>query len=122
MARRPIGAGSPADGLTASPDSSVTSPRNLHGQIRACVLEHGFPVEEVLPLVTANTASVLQLPQKGRLREGADGDVVVLTRDALDIVEVIAGGRRLVCGGQPAVAERFLEGSGRVIRLVGTKA
>jgi len=107
--------------LTVSSDAAISSPLNLHGQLRACVLEHGFSLEEVLTLVTSNTAQTLKL-SKGRLRAGCDADVVVLSRDGLDVRDVVANGVRLVRNGSLAVVERFLEQSDRVIRLDGAKS
>lgn len=108
--------------LTVSSDASITGPGNVHGQLRACVLDHGFPLEQVLPLVTANPARVLQLADKGRLEAGRDADVVVLARDSLDVVEVVARGRRMVRDGRLAVTEHFLEKSDRDVRLTGKKS
>jgi beta-aspartyl-dipeptidase (metallo-type) len=109
--------GDPAK-LTVSSDAAITSPANLHRQLRACVFEHGFSLEEVLRLVTTNTAEVLKL-SKGRLKPGADADVVVLTRPGLEIRDVVADGRRLVKDGSFAVVPRFLEQSDRRISLIG---
>lgn len=107
--------------LTVSSDAAITSPRNLFGQLRACVLEHGFSLEEVLRLVTTNTAGVLMLA-KGRLKPGSDADLVVLTRAGLEIRDVVANGRRLVKDGSFAVVPRFLEQSDRRISLIGRRA
>jgi len=42
--------------------------------------------EEMAPAAThSNTATVLKLPQKGRLTEGTDADVLVLRKDRLEI-------------------------------------
>jgi len=41
--------------LTISTDASITSPSNLLTQIRACIIEHKFPIKQVLACVTANT-------------------------------------------------------------------
>ena len=106
--------------LTVSSDAAITSPRNLHGQLRECVLEHGYSLEEVLRLVTTNTASVLKL-KKGRIEVGADADVVVLTRRDLEVRDVVSGGRRLVKEGAMAFTPRFLEESDRKVELVGRK-
>jgi beta-aspartyl-dipeptidase (metallo-type) len=76
--------------LTISSDASFSSPGTLYEQIRGCVLEHGFTLEQVLPLVTANTARALRLGAKGTLDSGKDADVVVLRKDSLEIVEVLA--------------------------------
>lgn len=112
--------GDPAH-LTVSSDASFSSPRTVHGQLRGCVLEHGFALEQVLPLVTVNTARVLRLETKGTLEPGKDADLVVMRKDTLEIVEVIARGRRLVAHGHVMVEEPFLKQSARTITLHGEK-
>jgi beta-aspartyl-dipeptidase (metallo-type) len=107
--------------LTASSDASISSPRTLYEQIRSCVVEHKLPLEQTLALVTSNTAGALKFSRKGRLQEGNDSDVPVLRRDSLEIVEVIARGRRMVKGGRLNVTEKFLEESNRRITLSGQK-
>jgi beta-aspartyl-dipeptidase (metallo-type) len=107
--------------LTVSSDAAISSPRALHDQICACVAEHGFPFEQVLPLVTANTARVLKLDRKGRLEPGCDADALVLRRNTLEITHVFARGRQLVRNGELAVTERFLTRSNRRISLYGRK-
>ncbi len=73
-------------------------------------------------MVTSNTASVLKLSSKGHLSEGANADLVVLRKESLEIVEVVAGGRRFVRNGQLAFRESFLQESNREIRLHGDRA
>jgi beta-aspartyl-dipeptidase (metallo-type) len=109
------------DQLTVSSDASIASPRNLYEQVRACVREHAFPLEQVLKLVTSNTARVLKLENKGGLEAGKDADVLVLKKGSLEIVDVIANGRRMVKRGELAVSEKFLEDSNRTITLRGRK-
>ena len=46
--------------------------------VQEMVLEEGWPLEEVLPLVTSNPASILKLPHKGRVAVGADADILLL--------------------------------------------
>jgi beta-aspartyl-dipeptidase (metallo-type) len=107
--------------LTVSSDAGSSSPGQLAAEWRDCVLCHGLPLERMLPLVTSNTARVLKLAKKGRLAVGCDGDVLVLRRDSLDVVHVIARGRRLVDDGRLTQRERFLESSRRQIHLRGQK-
>ena len=107
--------------LTVSSDAAISSPRDLHDQIRACVVEHGYPLEMILQLGAANTARVLKLDSKGRLEQGCDADAVVLRRKTLEIAHVFALGRQLVRGGELAGAEKFLERSKRRISLHGRK-
>ncbi len=42
------------------------------------LLGRGHPLEQILPAFTSNAATLLRLPEKGRLRVGADADLVVL--------------------------------------------
>ena len=105
--------------LTVSTDASITSPRNLLEQLRTCVLEHKFPLEQVLACVTANTADVLKLEQKGRLEEGKSADVLVLRKESLEIKDVVAGSRWLMKSGKLNFKEKFLEESNRHIKLDG---
>jgi beta-aspartyl-dipeptidase (metallo-type) len=90
--------------------------------MRACVLEHGFPLEQVLACATANTASVLKLAAKGQLEVGRHADALVLRKDSLEIKDVIAQGRCLVRDGRLAFSENFLSESDRRISLEGRMA
>jgi len=108
--------------LTVSSDAAISSPRTLYDQIRACVIEDGFALERVLPLVTTNTARVLKLDRKGRVEPGRDADALVLRRKTLEIMSVFALGRQLVRGGELLVTEKFLTRSNRRISLYGGKS
>jgi len=111
----------PLDRLTVSSDASESSPGTLFQQFQSAVVEHGFELEQVLPLLTANTARVLQLRSKGSLEVGKDGDLLILDPKSLDLVEVIAGGKRLLSNGELQVREAFLENSERRVELHGQK-
>lgn len=113
--------GGDAARLTVSSDASISSPRTLFEQVRGCVLSHGFKLEQVLPHVTSNPASALKLADKGELAPGRAADVLVLQTRSLELREVIAGGRRLVSGGESNFAEKFLEESNRRVNLRGAK-
>jgi beta-aspartyl-dipeptidase (metallo-type) len=113
--------GGDAARLTVSSDASINSPHGLFNQIRACVLEHNFPLAQMLAHVTTNTASVLQLKHKGRLEAGCDADLLVLRKGSLEIKDVIACGRRLIRDGQLAFSENFLSETNRKISLEGKK-
>jgi beta-aspartyl-dipeptidase (metallo-type) len=114
--------GGPLEQLTLSSDSTSGTPGQFFDQVRGLVTKHAHPLERVLPLVTSNTARILELQHKGRLCEGGDADLLILEEGSLDIREVIARGQRMVVDGRLAKRETFLEGSQRTIRLVGEKA
>lgn len=46
--------------------------------LQAMCLEEGWPLEEVLPFMTANPARILKLPSKGRIAVGCDADILLL--------------------------------------------
>jgi beta-aspartyl-dipeptidase (metallo-type) len=112
--------GDPAK-LTASSDAGASDPGRLYAQLCDCVVHHRMPLERVLPLVTANTARVLKLRRKGELAPGRDADVLVLSRDSLDVVHVFAGGERLVDDGRLTRREGFIPTTTRRLELVGEK-
>ena len=105
--------------LTISSDAAGVAPGTLLEQLGACIKSRRWRVEQLLPLTTSNTASVLKLARKGRVSEGCDADVLILRRDTLAPVHVIAGGRVLLRDGRLDVSERFLETSNRHVILHG---
>jgi beta-aspartyl-dipeptidase (metallo-type) len=107
--------------LTISSDASRTGPMNLLNQIRSCVTENGFALERILPFVTSNTACALKLEKKGTVAQGKIADILVMQKEAMELVEVISRGRRLFKNGRLAVKEKFLEDSNRSIELYGSK-
>jgi beta-aspartyl-dipeptidase (metallo-type) len=109
------------DKLTVSTDASIKSPQNLLDQIRICILEHKFKIEQMLPLVTSNTAKVLKLHEKGTLEAGKSADILILRKESLEIKDVISGGRRMVKSGKVCFKENFLKESNREVILKGEK-
>jgi beta-aspartyl-dipeptidase (metallo-type) len=110
------------DRLTASSDAAINSPGTLLEQVRSCVVEHRLPLERVLPLVTSNTAKVLHLPDRGRLEDGAQADLLVLRKGSLELVHVMARGRLLLRAGRLEHHEAFLADSNRRMILHGEKS
>jgi beta-aspartyl-dipeptidase (metallo-type) len=113
--------GGDPDCLTASSDAGTSSPRVLYEQLRRCVVEERFPLEQVLALVTRNPARILKLHDKGVLEKGRWGDLLLLEKGSLEIVHVLSRGAFMVRDGSLAVDEKFLEGSNREIHLRGKK-
>ncbi len=119
--RRWRDAGAPAELFTASSDASLTSPRLLYEQLRACVKEHGIPLPDVLRLSTQNPADIMKLQGKGRIEQGCIGDLVMMERGSLEVVHVLSRGVTMVRDGDLVREEAFLEKSNREISLTGTK-
>jgi beta-aspartyl-dipeptidase (metallo-type) len=111
--------GGPLDRLTVSSDTDSSTPDLYYEQLCGLVVKHGYTLDFVLPLVTTNPATVLKLDKKGALEPGKDADLVILSRDSLEIRDVIARGKHVVADGVPVVREKFLSKSARNIDLVG---
>jgi beta-aspartyl-dipeptidase (metallo-type) len=79
----------------------------LYEEVRDLVRGEGMPLEQAVLPVTLNVARLLRLDdRKGRVRAGADADLVLLDAD-LRIAEVYARGRRMLEAGQPVVRGWF---------------
>lgn len=70
----------------------VASTRTLYEQVTNAVKNGELTLEEILPLVTSNTADVLKLSDKGRIIENYAADIVVLDKQSLDVEHVFAKG------------------------------
>src|SRR5699024_2716173 len=70
----------------------VASTRTLYEQVTNAVKNGELTLEEILPLVTRNTADVLRLRDKGRIIENYAADIVVLDKQSLDVEHVFAKG------------------------------
>ncbi len=117
-----LSAGLPADRLTCSSDGGGCMPRfdasgtpvgygvgsatTLLDTLRHAIDDHGLSLSQVLPMFTRNVANLLRLPAKGRLRTGADADLLVLDAQRRPTA-VIARGRFLVRDGAPVVHGPF---------------
>jgi beta-aspartyl-dipeptidase (metallo-type) len=113
-------AGADPSRLTASSDAAIMSPGTLLLQLLACC-NAGFGVERVFRLTSTNPARVLKLRNKGELRRGFDGDILVVDRASQTVRYLIAKGRVMVREGLPK-AEGFLMKSNRRIEVCGQKS
>jgi beta-aspartyl-dipeptidase (metallo-type) len=79
----------------------------LYEEVRDLVRDEKLALEQAILPVTLNVARLLRLDdRKGRIRAGADADLVLLDGE-LRIAEVYARGRRMVEGGRPVVTGWF---------------
>jgi beta-aspartyl-dipeptidase (metallo-type) len=114
--------GGDPDQLTVSSDASINSPRAFAEQVCDCLLHHGFRIEQVLPLVTSNTARILRLDEKGTLERGKIADVLVMERDTLRLRYVWSKGRCMVRDGELVARAGWLAESKRDVVLVGDES
>jgi beta-aspartyl-dipeptidase (metallo-type) len=105
--------------LTLSSDADSSSPTMIIEQVAACARSGRWPLERLLPLITANPASALKLQGKGRIGEGCDADILVLSRGTLSPVNVVARGRVMMRDGRIVTSEEFLQKSNRHVTLHG---
>ncbi|HYE88240.1 MAG TPA: amidohydrolase family protein [Vicinamibacterales bacterium] len=108
--------------ITLSSDASLSTPRALFEEIRACICTLRLPIERVLPLATTNTARVLKLASKGRIARGADADLLLVEKTSFEIRSVMARGRLLYGDGAVCVREPWLKDSDRRFAVDGEKA
>jgi beta-aspartyl-dipeptidase (metallo-type) len=106
--------------VTLSTDAAINSPHTLLEQLIACV-RAGLSIEQILPLVTSNTADVLKLRRKGRLEAGMDADIVLVRGEDLSLSHVIASGTLLLAEGRLMSPEPYLQHSNRTVNLHGSK-
>ena len=64
-------------------------------------------MDKALRTITSNPANILKLSNKGCIKEGMDGDIVLLDKTTLEIDTVIAMGRIMVLEGEAIVKGTF---------------
>ncbi|TGD12335.1 beta-aspartyl-peptidase [Brevibacterium sp. S111] len=84
----------------------VAKQTTLYEQVWACADLPGLDLSQAISLVTSNTADVLGLEHKGRLRIGADADIL-LTDGSHTIQLAFARGREVVRNGAPQIRGTF---------------
>ncbi len=120
--RRLLDAGVQPHWITMSSDSNGSSPifdekgklvamgigsiATLWEEVRDAIVHENVPVEQAVSIVTSNVARVLKLGHKGRVRPGADADIV-LTDEQYRIRHVFAKGRQVVDEGKAIVLGTF---------------
>jgi beta-aspartyl-dipeptidase (metallo-type) len=88
---------------------SMGSSASLWKSLRDAVLGGGIPLEEAAKTLTSTPARALKLGSKGRLAVGADADILLVTREGLEIRGLAAMGRTLMRDGSILVKGNFEE-------------
>ena len=60
-------------------------------EVKECVQKADIPLEIAISTITSNPARILELKGKGRIQEGYDADLCILSSE-LELMEVIAKG------------------------------
>lgn len=79
-------------------------------EVRECVQKEEIPLETAVKGITANPASILKLSGKGRIKEGFDADICLLSKQSLELKTVIANGQIMVRDGEQIVFGTFEKG------------
>jgi len=84
------------DGVCLLSDRSALagSASRMIDLVRVMVNQVGVPLHEAVAMATANPARSLGMTTKGRLKPGADADLVILSRD-LEVRRTLIGGERV---------------------------
>ncbi|MEK4554408.1 beta-aspartyl-peptidase [Jeotgalicoccus sp. FSL K6-3177] len=85
----------------------VASTRTLFEQVIETIKDEKLTFEEVLKLVTVNTATALKLENKGSIASGKDADLLLLSKDTFDIRHVFAKGTHMIEEGEIIVKGTF---------------
>ncbi len=76
-------------------------------EVRECVQKEGIPLEIAVKGITSNPASILKLHGKGRIKEGFDADICLLSEDRLELKTVMAKGQVMVRDGKQQIFGTF---------------
>jgi len=79
----------------------------LYPEVRDAILNEGVSIEQAIRVITENPAKILKFTQKGRIEKGKDADLVLLSKETLEIDTVIALGQVMVREGQAVVKGTF---------------
>jgi beta-aspartyl-dipeptidase (metallo-type) len=93
--------GGPPERFTFSSDAQTPGGAcaKLYREFVACVRKHRLAIDRALPHFTRNAADALRLCHKGRIKPGADADLLVIDKDTLDVRHVVARGALLMRDG-----------------------
>lgn len=82
---------------------------SLFEEVRDAVKKENIELAKAIRVITSNPADILKLKGKGYIREGYDGDIVMLEKDSLEIDTVIAMGEVMVASGDVLAKGTFEE-------------
>ncbi|GKX68887.1 isoaspartyl dipeptidase [Clostridium sp. TW13] len=71
----------------------IGSVQSLYKEVRKAILEQKVPIEEAVAVITSNVSKLLKLNNKGSIEEGKDADIVLVTKDNLEIKSLLCKGK-----------------------------
>ncbi|WP_096190702.1 beta-aspartyl-peptidase [Evansella halocellulosilytica] len=81
--------------------------KSLFTEVRDAHVKEQIPFDQALKVATENPANVLKLDAKGTLKPNKDADILILSKDHLEINSVIANGRWLMKDNEYVVKGTF---------------
>lgn len=69
---------------------------SLYDEVRAAILNKKIPIEHAISVITSNVAGHFKFSNKGRIQQGFDGDLVLVDKKNLSIIDVVAKGNIMV--------------------------
>jgi cytosine/adenosine deaminase-related metal-dependent hydrolase len=112
--------------LALGTDSRLSGSSDLLTEIRQAAAHHAANAENLLRMVTADAAALLNLPDAGVLRPGAPADLVILPRHSREPVESLletdrAAIRLVMLGGKAQVGDPDLKAAFEAGRVSWTE-
>jgi len=80
---------------------------SLYESVREAIMELNVDVEDAIRVITENPASVLKLENKGRIKNGMDGDVVLVDNSNYEIETVISRGTIMYSDSKHVIGDTF---------------
>jgi len=80
---------------------------SLYDEVKDAILDEGVSMDKALMTITSNPANILKLHSKGQIKEGMDGDIVLIDKNTLEIDTVVAMGRIMILEGEVIVKGTF---------------
>jgi len=85
----------------------VGSVKSLYREVKDAVLKDDVDIADAIKVITSNVADNLKLFHKGKIEVGRDGDLVIIDKESMDIIYVLAKGREMVSEGKAIVKGTF---------------
>lgn len=80
---------------------------SLYDEVKDAILDEKVSMDKALMTITSNPANILKLHRKGYIKEGMDGDIVLIDKNTLEIDTVVAMGRIMILEGEVIVKGTF---------------
>jgi len=80
---------------------------SLYESVKEAIVELDVNVEDAIRVITENPANILKLKNKGQIKQGMDGDIVLVDKRNYEIQTVISRGNIMCKDGVPVIGDTF---------------